>query len=96
MTRTTCGLFLPVGLAHHQPMNLMQFFFDALAEWVRDTAINLSGRLVDEFVGRRIKRRRAHSKGRRKGKVHKKIRRHQEQIHKTGEISSDSEGSSGN
>jgi len=38
-------------------MELLQFLRDTLIDWIRDIAINVSGRLAEEFLGKRAKRR---------------------------------------
>ena len=39
-------------------MELIRFLMEAIIGWVRDTVVNLFGRLVEDFVSKRVKRRR--------------------------------------
>jgi len=39
-------------------MELIRFIAETIMAWARDIAINLSGRVAEEFVGRRLKARR--------------------------------------
>jgi hypothetical protein len=39
-------------------MELIRFLMGTLAEWVRDTVVNLSGRIVEQSLGDRARRRR--------------------------------------
>jgi hypothetical protein len=47
-------------------MELIKFLAASAAEWIRDAAINVSGRILEQVVGDRIKRRGARRKTRRK------------------------------
>jgi len=47
-------------------MELIRFLTETIIEWVRDIAVNLSGRIAEDFVGRRVNRRRRVTKRRRK------------------------------
>jgi hypothetical protein len=37
-------------------MELMQFLMETIIAWARDVAINVSGRVIEEFVGKRRNR----------------------------------------
>jgi len=45
-------------------MEPMRFLVETIIEWARDTLVNLSGRVIEEFVGKRMKRRRRRLKRR--------------------------------
>jgi len=38
-------------------MDLVRFLREAIIEWARDMIVNLSGRLAEEFVSKRVRRR---------------------------------------
>jgi hypothetical protein len=52
-------------------MELIRFLAEAAMEWVRDTLVNVSARIAEEFVGKRVK-------GRRKAKRRRKRTRPRE------------------
>jgi hypothetical protein len=60
--RAECALqafFFSAGVSPTiKRMELMRFLTEAVIELVRDTVVNLSGRAVEEFLGKRVKRRR--------------------------------------
>jgi hypothetical protein len=39
-------------------MELIRFIAEMIVEWMRDTAVNLSSRLMEDVVGKRVSRRR--------------------------------------
>lgn len=70
--RAACALrafFIPAFFAHTiKRMELIRFVTEAIIAWVRDTIINLSGRIAEDFVSKRMKRRRRRI-GRRKSTI---------------------------
>jgi hypothetical protein len=52
------GLPLMREVSHHHGMDLIRFIIETGIACARDVLINLSGRIAEEFVGRRLKARR--------------------------------------
>ncbi len=45
-------------------MNLVQFLTETILEWVREIAVNLSGRIAEDAIGKQVTRRRRRAKRR--------------------------------
>jgi len=60
------ALLWSVRLAQDSSMELIRVLIDIGIEWIRETTVNLCGRIVEEFVAGRIRERRRRGKKRRR------------------------------
>src|SRR5690349_10037235 len=58
-----------------RPMELVKLLSEIVIGWIRDTLVNIGGRLAEEFIGKRLKRRkRRHNRRQKSGSTAARVK----------------------